>query len=1014
MQLKRVYRQEIVNFAQKSVLIFVFSLFISSGATAQQKKSSLVPLSKMILKQWTAEDGLVSNNLTSIYQSKDGFIWITSFSGVFRFDGKTFKRFDKENIDSLRTNGFLSLTEDPDEGLIFASQGSGAFLYDKGKVNLIKDLGVKSIRKVHVDRTGKRWYGTTNQGLVTQDGDKIVKVDFEGFNEVSILDIFEDKRKNIWFGTGGSGLIRYRDGVFKKFDTSNLLRDDNVAQIIEVSKDKLLLGSPSGLYLLNLQDSTTSLVDNFENIDVNDLMIDVHDMIWVATEQGLFRINIKTGYQELFNERNGLPGNKISGLIKDHEGNVWLSMRKDGLIRLTTGTVTMLDNRDGILNTKVNIIQEFEDQTFFGCDDGSVFVKKDDVITPLELLTKRNEIGVRDFEMMDDGTLLIGSYLGLIQYKNGKERLVATTDGLSHGMIRRIVKSEDGSLWLATRDAGVTHFRGEGDMDFYNTQNGLKSNYLLSLEKDKNGRIVAGTHSGGISIITKDTVTSYLIPNASSALIFNIHIDQSNGYWVCTNMGVFYFKEGVFKKVVFEESLKIETFFDFVQDSAGGVWLTSNHGITRSDMKEMEDFIKGEVKEVHAEVFDHSDGMTTKECTAATRSLVTAKGELWVPTIDGVAIIDPQLKRENKIVPEISVNSFVIDGEIMPFGTKSIEPGKIRYLFEFSSTSYQAPDKVEFKYRLSGVDKEWVHTRQRKIEYTNLYPGTYTFMVKGSNNTGVWNEKGDKISFIVKPFFYQTWWFYTLLGLMAALIIYMAWVWRVRRIKAMNQKLSKLNEELDRFVYSASHDMRAPLASMLGLVNLAKISQSPETKDQCFDMIEKSVGKLDEFIKDIIDYSRNQRTAVIEQDIDLKKELTNIIEDLRFLNEEGNVSCEVNVTTHVIKTDLRRFGVVMRNLIANAFLYHDNSKTGQYVEISCSATSDSVKIIVEDNGLGMDPKIQKNIFKMFYRGHEDSQGSGLGLYIAKENIDKLDGSISVTSKLGEGTTFTVILPNIQS
>lgn len=308
---------------------------------------------------------------------------------------------------------------------------------------------------------------------------------------------------------------------------------------------------------------------------------------------------------------------------------------------------------------------------------------------------------------------------------------------------------------------------------------------------------------------------------------------------------------------------------------------------------------------------------------------------------------------------------------------------------------------------------DWIQTTDRKIEYTNLTPGTYKFSVIGSNNDGVWNETGDVQSFLVVPFFYQTLLFKFLIGLLIVIVFYFIFIWRVRRVQAINSELIKVNKELDRFVYSASHDIRAPLTSILGAANIGKEERTIKKKDQCLDMIEKSAVKLDGFIRDIIDYSRNQRLELIQENVDLNEELDSILESLKYLDEDGSITCNLEITTSRFLTDVRRLRVILRNVIANAFFYKDPSKSASFVTINCSNNSSSLMIIISDNGLGMRKDILKNIFDMFYRGTTDSRGSGLGLYIVKENLEKLGGTIDVISTLSEGTTFTIVIPKLE-
>ncbi|MEL7006334.1 MAG: triple tyrosine motif-containing protein, partial [Bacteroidota bacterium] len=429
---------------------------------------------------------------------------------------------------------------------------------------------------------------------------------------------------------------------------------------------------------------------------------------------------------------------------------------------MNLGSVTMLGKADGLASTRINTIVEHEEKMYIGCDDGAIFIKDGANITPINLVIQENEIGIRDFVIDDEGTVWVASYMGLLKFKNNNQKLITTKEGLSSNLVRKILRTKDKKLWLATKSGGVIRYGGENNIQIFNVDNHLKSNYILALEEDNYGNVVVGTHSGGLSIIGSDTIVTHFIPDISGALIFNIHVDQKNRYWLSTNTGIFVFDMGGFRKIEFNTEFKVETIFDFVPDIVGNVWLTTNIGIGRVVFNDLNGFLEGSIERVDVELFDNYDGMTTKECTGATRSLLTSKGEVWIPTIDGIAIINNDRLQKNLQVPEIIITSLIVDNDQMPSATHKIESGKVRYEIEYASTSYLVPEKVRFRYKLSGVDRDWIVTSKRSVEYTNLAPGAYTFSVVGSNGNNVWNEEGDQISFIVEPFYYQTWWFYLL------------------------------------------------------------------------------------------------------------------------------------------------------------------------------------------------------------------------------------------------------------
>lgn len=230
-----------------------------------------------------------------------------------------------------------------------------------------------------------------------------------------------------------------------------------------------------------------------------------------------------------------------------------------------------------------------------------------------------------------------------------------------------------------------------------------------------------------------------------------------------------------------------------------------------------------------------------------------------------------------------------------------------------------------------------------------------------------------------------------------------------------NIELQKTNSALDRFVYSASHDLRAPLTSLLGLINITDKNLPPDQHQQKerLRMMGRSVLKLDNFISDILDYSRNSRTEVAKDEISFEAMITEIREHLKFMEVESgyNLKGDVNQKGKFI-SDKSRIGIVMNNLVSNAIKYQDISKENPFVSISIQADETNAIIVIEDNGIGIAEDDHEKIFEMFYRATKTSKGSGLGLYILKESLDKLNGTISLESAINKGSKFTVIIPNL--
>lgn len=226
-----------------------------------------------------------------------------------------------------------------------------------------------------------------------------------------------------------------------------------------------------------------------------------------------------------------------------------------------------------------------------------------------------------------------------------------------------------------------------------------------------------------------------------------------------------------------------------------------------------------------------------------------------------------------------------------------------------------------------------------------------------------------------------------------------------------NSQLAKTNEELDRFVYSASHDMRAPLSSLLGLINISEKTHDVKELHLHLNMMKGRIKTMEGFIKEVTDYSRNVRLGLTLQEVDLKTLLTEVTNNLAYMSTGKNIRIDIDLPEPVqLLTDPNRLAVILNNLTSNAYKYHRLDQADPYIRFSAERNGNYLLIHVEDNGIGISDDYHRKIFDMFFRASVQSEGSGLGLYIVQETIQKLNGTIQVKSTPGLGSTFTVTLP----
>jgi signal transduction histidine kinase len=230
-----------------------------------------------------------------------------------------------------------------------------------------------------------------------------------------------------------------------------------------------------------------------------------------------------------------------------------------------------------------------------------------------------------------------------------------------------------------------------------------------------------------------------------------------------------------------------------------------------------------------------------------------------------------------------------------------------------------------------------------------------------------------------------------------------------------NEELKKSNKELDSFVYSVSHDLRAPLSSMLGVVGICEMRSLDPFMQKNVSFLKNSIQKLDGFIMDILDYSRNARQEIDRQEIHFDELLTDISSNLKFMPNDDQRKVDIRITVHngiPFYSDKSRLGIILNNLISNGIRYQNPEVADPFVEIRVDVSEAGAEILVRDNGIGIDKENQQKVFNMFYRVSTKSVGSGLGLYIVKEAVEKLHGDVRLQSEIGKGTEFSLRLPNL--
>lgn len=1002
----------------KRCLLAIFYIVSIGFVNAQSLNEEYVPLKRLMATEWSVKSaGLVANNVTNLMQSHSGYIWLTTYNGIQKFDGYKTITFDENELSFLRSSGFRDIYHSPfDHTLYFSSQSSGLIQYNNdvgfNQVKAAHGEMPSSVEDVIIDAKGNMWIGSVNEGLFVFSNDSIYKFRHPIIESSNVLSLYEGKDGVIYIGTEGDGLFLIKDQEVKaRYNISNGLKS-NIINVISQLGDTIILGTQSGInYLRKDKLSSPKFMDG-ESVNA---ILHSGQFLWAGSDNGLGRINLKVGQSEFLSSSGSIDMTRINDIMIDSEGSYWLATGRNGLVQLKETGIINFNRFDGLKNDNINIITHRNDGEgyFIGCDDGNIFTLEANQIKPFQIKNQVEPTGIRDVYEQANGTVWIASYKGLIRKKGTSEKLYGLSDGLPSLDLRRILEDEKGNIWIASRSGGLIKIQNEKVVKVYDRENGLNADFILSVEEDSIGQLYLGTHSGGVAIIKSggEVENISLTDNDQGIIVFNTHVDSPDVLWAVTTAGIFYVNEGNVQELSFERNYSGLSMFDWLEDDQGDVWLTTNRGVIYINKNEISKFLNKPDYRVNSRLITESDGMYDDECTGAVRSLSSKDGRLFIPTLGGVSIITPEKMNTNTTLPKVYIENLETqDSTYENQNNIKLSSNINRFKFNYTALSFLAPDVIRFKYKLEGFDPKFTEVSHvRSAEYTNLPPGEYTFLLFATNNHGLWTKEPAKFHFEVKPAFHETFWFYFLIALIVFLIVYAVYKWRVSGIQKMNKELIKVNSELDGFVYSASHDLRSPLASLLGLINLSR--KDSKNTLVYLDKMEKSVKRLDDFIAEIIDFSSNERKEVVCDEVDFKSIINNIIDELSFLDGDVKVKKEIIIhQSDVFKSDKRRIAVIFRNLISNALKYYDESKDEPFLKIEVESNSEAARILIEDNGIGISKDEHEEVFKMFYRATERSTGSGLGLYIILETVEKLNGTIKMESEKYVGTSFIIEIP----
>lgn len=740
-------------------------------------------------RTWQVDEGLPHNVVQAIAQTRDGYLWVGTHQGLARFDGSSFTRIEAKSTPDLRNSSITALCADRDGALWIGTDGGGLAIFVGGSVfhhDKLDGLTGDNIRVIYESKDGAMWIGTTTGMSRYQDGRFTNYTKRQGLLSDVVTSIFEDTDENIWIATGG-GLNCLKGKAMDSFAMPNGLPNDSVRGICQDRGGRIWIGSNNGMLWHNdywtrsffAYNTKYGLSDTF----VSAICEDREGNLWVGTYSGLNRFREGRFFNELDNEDK--PYDRVNTLFEDREGNLWVGSR-EGLTRLTPKRFFTYTKRQGLTHNNIMSVMEDRNRSvWLGTWGGGLNRLKDERVTAFSNTNDFSQGLILALCEGHDGSLWIGADYdgGLTRMKDGTFKHFTSKEGLPKAPLKVIHEDSKGRVWIGS-NRGLSCFKS-GKFTTYTTKNHLANDVIHAICEDHSGNLWFGTDDG-LSKWTEGSFTNFTSGDGlSDNTINSLYEDDEGELWIGTARGgMNRYKAGTFKAYTTRDGLFSDEIFEVIEDDQGWMWMTCSKGVFRVRRSDFDALDQRKIRALTSIEFGKADGIESPQCSSAAKpgAWKSRDGRLWFPTSKGVIVVDPKTIKIDHLPPPVYVEQVIADRKPLlgadalnknQIGTGPnsatddadyfqirVPPGRGELEFAFTALNFRAPERCHLKYKLEGIDQDWIDAGARRTaHYNNIYPGGYRFRVIASNKDGIWNETGTSVDVLLLPHVWQAWWF---------------------------------------------------------------------------------------------------------------------------------------------------------------------------------------------------------------------------------------------------------------
>ena len=705
---------------------------------------------------WTVRDGFTKGNIYAMTQTPDGYLWLGTEFGLLRFDGVRSIPWEPPAGQHLPDKAITALLVTRDRTL-WIGTAVGLATWSGGKLTEHPELGQQFVASLFEDRDGTVWAGTlANPGRLCalRSGSAQCYGEDGAFGR-AVWALYEDSSGTLWAGAQ-SGLWRMKPGPARQYPTRTeiigLGKADDGRLLIALHSAGLMQLAGDNLEPHPIRSAINSnrlLADR--DVDSNRVLRDRDGGLWIATvERGL--IHVHQGRTDIFSRTDGLSGDVVLSILEDREGNVWVATT-GGLDRFRELPVTTISVKQGLSSDAT--------QSVLAPTDGSVWVGAHEGLNRLKngqatIIGKASGLtddAPQSLFQDDRGRVWVFTGHGLAYFKDG--RFIAV-NALPGGRVHSITGDKAGNVWLSEEKSLLHLLDGRLVEQIPWLELGRHQRAQVLLSGREPGGVWLGFWQGGGLLYFKDGQlrASYASANGlGEGSVGDLQLDRDGALWAATQAGVSRLKDGRIITLTSRNGLPCDTVHWTVEDDDHSFWLYTYCGLVRILRPELDAWIADPERRIETTVWNATDGVRLRSAAASEYGPRVAKstdGKLWFVTGEGIQVIDPHHLPINKLPPPVRIEQITADQKIRWQNILSEAPSNLRLprltrdlQIEYTALSLVAPEKIHFKYRLEGYDRDWQDVgNRRQAFYTNLAPAHYRFRVIASNNSGVWNEEG--------------------------------------------------------------------------------------------------------------------------------------------------------------------------------------------------------------------------------------------------------------------------------